>query len=186
MVEEMYQKESKEDTTTEEDQEKEERENNNSDPDPSIATAQTPKPPPISTASTSTTSTPTATTTTIRSHINYPENDPSLLAINTQCFSKNQAKHGSHSLPHAYPAAPPATPPVSQPFPTAYEADMCRRTGFVGNDYGTTNPMNNADVGSTLIRFGTTAGDVSLTLGLRHAGNLPDKGNFSVRDFAGC
>ncbi|KAL4360995.1 hypothetical protein GQ457_04G017970 [Hibiscus cannabinus] len=38
-------------------------------------------------------------------------------------------------------------PPISQPFTTG----------------------GNADIGSTLIRLGTTAGDVSLTLGLRHA-----------------
>ncbi|KAL9229432.1 hypothetical protein vseg_004898 [Gypsophila vaccaria] len=46
-------------------------------------------------------------------------------------------------------------------------------------------------VGSTtMIRFGSvaTAGDVSLTLGLRHAGgNAPEKNSpFSVRDFDGC
>ncbi|GER30801.1 BEL1-like homeodomain 2 [Striga asiatica] len=46
-------------------------------------------------------------------------------------------------------------------------------------------PASNADdIEATLIRFG--AGDVSLTLGLRHAGNLPEKGPFSVRDFGGC
>ncbi|KAK9669921.1 hypothetical protein RND81_13G164300 [Saponaria officinalis] len=41
---------------------------------------------------------------------------------------------------------------------------------------------------ATMIRFGSTAGDVSLTLGLRHAGNAPEKNNsnFSVRDFEGC
>lgn len=38
-----------------------------------------------------------------------------------------------------------------------------------------------ADVESRLIRFGTSTGDVSLTLGLRQ--NLPEKGPFSVRDF---
>lgn len=42
------------------------------------------------------------------------------------------------------------------------------------------------DDGVNVIRFGAKqAGDVSLTLGLRHAGNLPDNKNpsFSVRDF---
>ncbi|KAL6012419.1 hypothetical protein ACLOJK_002907 [Asimina triloba] len=50
-----------------------------------------------------------------------------------------------------------------------------------------------AAVGPTRhMRFGTTADHVSLTLGLRHAGNMPaaaaahDKGRFSVRDFSGC
>lgn len=43
------------------------------------------------------------------------------------------------------------------------------------------------DDGVNVIRFGTKqAGDVSLTLGLRHAGNIPDHNknpSFSVRDF---
>lgn len=43
-----------------------------------------------------------------------------------------------------------------------------------------------SDIGATLIRFGTNAGDVSLTLGLRHTGNMPEKSPFSVRDFGGC
>ncbi|MQM20986.1 hypothetical protein Taro_054016 [Colocasia esculenta] len=34
-------------------------------------------------------------------------------------------------------------------------------------------------------RFGAS-GDVSLTLGLRHAGNMPETGRFSVRDFRDC
>ncbi|KAL3833412.1 hypothetical protein ACJIZ3_008148 [Penstemon smallii] len=66
-----------------------------------------------------------------------------------------------------------------QSFPVMQDADTCR------------NPVS-ADMESTLIRFGTSAGDVSLTLGLRHAGNLPEKSSsttptpFSVRDFGGC
>ncbi|XP_051140874.1 BEL1-like homeodomain protein 4 [Andrographis paniculata] len=36
---------------------------------------------------------------------------------------------------------------------------------------------------SAVMRFGAISGDVSLTLGLRHAGNLPEKGSFLVRDF---
>ncbi|KAM0055377.1 putative transcription factor Homeodomain-TALE-BEL family [Helianthus debilis subsp. tardiflorus] len=59
------------------------------------------------------------------------------------------------------------------PFPATHEADACRRDDA-------------ADMGSTLIRFGTTASDVSLTLGLRHAGNLPEKTSYSVREFGGC
>ena len=63
--------------------------------------------------------------------------------------------------------------------------DTCHRGSIVEADYGTT--PGNTDIGSTLIRFGTTAGDVSLTLGLRHAGNMPEKSSrFSVRDFGGC
>lgn len=36
------------------------------------------------------------------------------------------------------------------------------------------------------IRFVTSSGDVSLTLGLRHAGNVPEKSSFSVREFDSC
>ncbi|XVF59553.1 hypothetical protein PTKIN_Ptkin07bG0285300 [Pterospermum kingtungense] len=68
--------------------------------------------------------------------------------------------------------------------------DTCRRGSSILNavDYGTTTHTGNTDIGSTLIRFGTTSGDVSLTLGLRHAGNIPEKTSsaFSVRDFGGC
>lgn len=71
-------------------------------------------------------------------------------------------------------------------------------------DYGTTSGnahiaahdhQSSSNIGSstTLISFGTTtaAGDVSLTLGLRHAGggnNMPEKNpsSFSIRDFGGC
>ena len=56
--------------------------------------------------------------------------------------------------------------------------DTCH---LVTADFGTASAS--ADIGSTLIRFGTTPGDVSLTLGLRHAGNMPEKSPFSVRDF---
>ena len=44
------------------------------------------------------------------------------------------------------------------------------------------------DGDNNVIRFGTInpTGDVSLTLGLRHAGNIPDKNaSFCVRDFGG-
>ncbi|QHO40809.1 hypothetical protein S245_015566 [Arachis hypogaea] len=61
--------------------------------------------------------------------------------------------------------------------------DTCRHGSYVaGAEYGTastTAAAAAADIGSaTLIRFGTTAGDVSLTLGLRHAGNVPRQNPF--------
>ncbi|KAK8685997.1 hypothetical protein V6N13_125025 [Hibiscus sabdariffa] len=94
------------------------------------------------------TSTPSTTPAGKRSQINATENDPSLIAINTaQCFSENQSNPTTE-----------VAPPTSQPFTTAAH-------GVVA---GTTTG-GNADIGSTLIRLGTTAGDVSLTLGLRHA-----------------
>lgn len=215
MVEEMYQQEAKE--------EGEEREMS---PDDANIAAQTPTPPnttatntTTTTATTSTATAATATTATAaaaaitatskRSEINGSENDPSLIAINRQCFSENQAKLSSNSsFPSATPIMPisntsqaitAVTPPplLSHSFQTIREPDAagCRRgrvgggggVALVGADYGTTvTTGNNAEIGSTLIRFGTSAGDVSLTLGLRHAGNLPEKSTFSVRDFGGC
>ncbi|KAA8531786.1 hypothetical protein F0562_006497 [Nyssa sinensis] len=186
MVEEMYQQESKE-------EDGEEREKNQNS-----GLAQTPTP--ATTATTALTVTASTATTGKRSEINALDNDPSLIAINGPCFSENQAKQPNAAsstvsttinMPTntAAPAmAPP--PPVTQSFSTIHESDSCRRGGggsgsMVGADYGTTS--GNADIGSTLIRFGTTAGDVSLTLGLRHAGNQPENSSFpSVREFGGC
>ncbi|KAL8471962.1 hypothetical protein ACS0TY_029268 [Phlomoides rotata] len=86
------------------------------------------------------------------------DNDPSFNPINRQSFSENQSK-----------PPPPSSSSAAHSFATMHD------------DQG-----SNADVGPTLIRFGTSSGDVSLTLGLRHAGNLPEKSQFSVRDFGGC
>ncbi|XP_042024534.1 BEL1-like homeodomain protein 2 [Salvia splendens] len=122
MVEEMYQQEAKD-----------EPEGNEQERDQSSgsATPTTTPPPPISTA---------------------PENDPSFIGINRQCYTDNQANNAS----------------------TSAAADDCQVAGSADN------------IGSTVIRFGANAGDVSLTLGLRHAGNLPEKSPFSIRDFGGC
>ncbi|OVA19370.1 hypothetical protein BVC80_4785g2 [Macleaya cordata] len=61
--------------------------------------------------------------------------------------------------------------------------DTCHHGGINVVEYGTSSGSN-ADIESTLLSFGTASGDVSLTLGLRHAGNLPES-RFSVRDFRG-
>lgn len=156
MVEEMYQQEAKEeaqgDQTT----------------SPTAASAIT--------EAAATAAAPTFTSSSKRSEIYVTENDPSLIAINRQCNSQNQAKH-TNALSST------TTPATSSTF---HESDMCRQGRIVGlSDYGTSN--TNADIESTLIRFGkTTAGDVSLTLGLRHAGNVPENSHFSLRDFGGC
>ncbi|KAL6346410.1 hypothetical protein AAG906_033206 [Vitis piasezkii] len=193
MVEEMYQQETKEEEGSEE------REVNQLQ---SSGLAQTPTPSTgaggAAAATASTTPTTTTTATGKRSEINAADGDPSLIAINRQCFSENQAKQATSTIPTtttttstSADVSPP--PPVSQCFPTTHDSDLhhrlpvddtCRRGSLVSSDFGTTS--TNPDIGSTLIRFGTTAGDVSLTLGLRHAGNLPDKSPFSVRDFGGC
>ncbi|KAL7610100.1 hypothetical protein Lser_V15G12841 [Lactuca serriola] len=196
MVEEMYQQESKEEgehhqDDDDDDQDEENKletsinynnQNKNGPPSSSSssALAQTPMPPPPPPPSTYTT-TSTATPAK-RSEINDPENDPSVLAINTQnCFSENQAT----AMPYSYTpinitsTTTGNTSTTPQSFPATLDADTCRRGSMPAGDDG-------SEIGSTLIRFGTTAGDVSLTLGLRHAGNLPEKNSFSVRDFGGC
>ncbi|MQL77039.1 hypothetical protein Taro_009441 [Colocasia esculenta] len=58
--------------------------------------------------------------------------------------------------------------------------DLCGPEGMVA-DYSAAMAGSMVSHG----RFGTS-GDVSLTLGLRHAGNMPEKGPFSARDFQGC
>ncbi|KAG7035218.1 BEL1-like homeodomain protein 2, partial [Cucurbita argyrosperma subsp. argyrosperma] len=86
---------------------------------------------------------------------------------------------------------------VANCFPaTQYESelqDTCRRVSVLAapdQQMRTTSGSATSDIpGPTrLIRFGTTAGDVSLTLGLRHAGNIPDNNpSFSLRsEFGGC
>lgn len=196
MVEEMYQQESKEEgehhqDDDDDDQDEENKletsinynnQNKNGPPSSSSssALAQTPMPPPPPPPSTYTT-TSTATPAK-RSEINDPENDPSVLAINTQnCFSENQATAMSYSYTpiNITSTTTGNTSTTPQSFPATLDADTCRRGSMPAGDDG-------SEIGSTLIRFGTTAGDVSLTLGLRHAGNLPEKNSFSVRDFGGC
>ncbi|XP_059644576.1 BEL1-like homeodomain protein 4 [Cornus florida] len=185
MVEEMYQQESKEEDS-------EEREwNQNSGlsrtPTPNIATT-TPTPThphphtPAGANTASSATTPTITPTAgKRSEINALENDTSMAAINRQCFSENQAKQAKTTTATVSTTATATTMPpphLIQSFPAIHEPDTCRHADIVGADYGTTTTTAAADIGSTLIRFGTTTGDVSLTLGLRHAGNVPDKSSF--------
>ncbi|KAL2905676.1 BEL1-like homeodomain protein 4 [Bienertia sinuspersici] len=78
-------------------------------------------------------------------------------------------------------------PPPPQPSHTAVAAGIGSQDFLHGPD-DTCHFGGDNNVGpTTMIRFGTTTGDVSLTLGLRHAGNTPEKGAaFSVRDFGSC
>ncbi|KAB2051645.1 hypothetical protein ES319_A12G068500v1 [Gossypium barbadense] len=190
MVEDMYQQEIKE-----EDEDNNEGHNGNS--------AQKSTPSTTAGAAASTPSEPPPTTAAAggkRSEINAMENDPSLIAINRQGFSENQAKQCTHHDTSATNTTIIATgPPPPTTFkatatevapPFSYGVDgttTCCRGSNVSADYGTTTrPGNDSDIGSTLIRFGTTTGDVSLTLGLRHAGNMPENtSSFSVRDVGG-
>ncbi|KAF7809763.1 BEL1-like homeodomain protein 4 [Senna tora] len=192
MVEDMYQQELKEAESAEERELERNHSSNNSNlaqtpttttttaPTTSTATATAPPPPPSST----TTTTPS---TPKRSHFNPSESDPSQPFSETQPTLISAAAAGGGGSE--------AAPPLSQCFQDSSSSDLlshrptmgtgedtCRHGSLIAADYGTASAS--ADIGSTLIRFGTTAGDVSLTLGLRHAGNIPDKAApFSVRDF---
>ncbi|KAK8606795.1 hypothetical protein V6N13_052552 [Hibiscus sabdariffa] len=122
-----------------------------------------------------------------RSEINAMENDPSFLAINRQRFSENQATH--HNTTIIATTASPPPPTTFKATATEVAPPIPHGGSIVSAGYGTTSTLgNNTDIGSTRIRLvGTTTGDVSLTLGLRHAGNMPEKSSsFSVRDFEGC
>ncbi|KAK1300606.1 BEL1-like homeodomain protein 2 [Acorus calamus] len=85
-----------------------------------------------------------------------------------------------------------ATESLDTPQPSIATLDgVCRRTNNntpTIMDYGgpTASP-DPATLGptGTHVMYGM-GGDVSLTLGLRHAGNASDKGRFSVRDYGGC
>ncbi|CAN4082818.1 unnamed protein product [Withania somnifera] len=177
MVEEMYQQEAKEEEGGEIDRDEREKIQRQSQNSGNIIISQTPTPNSMKSNSSSTNITTTAPTTTTalgatetatataataitvtsskRSLINDPDSDPSLLPINS--FSHNQATIPAN---------------INDPDAAAF-----RRGNFSGGD-GTTTPNTHDHMGSTMIRFGTTAGDVSLTLGLRHAGNLPENTHF--------
>ncbi|KAK7386505.1 hypothetical protein VNO78_26781 [Psophocarpus tetragonolobus] len=167
MVEDMYQQELKEAEGAEEERERNQSSSNNSGhqlaqtptPSTTASTATAPPPPNTTTTITMTMTTSTAAATGKRSD---PESDPSLALINTSTATTSEV-------------------PSSSELPRSMVADeSCRHGSLVATEFGTASAAS--DIGSTLIRFGTT-GDVSLTLGLRHAGNMPDKTPFSVRDF---
>ncbi|CAK8539813.1 unnamed protein product [Lathyrus sativus] len=179
MVEEMYQQELNEAEMAEE-RERNNQSNSNSDhqtqtpPTSSTATDQPPPPQPQPTRK--------------RSDINAHENDSSLVAINRQQdFSENQAIQSTSTT--ATTTTINITTVSDMALATPFDSDLsphrsmvmddtCRYGSLVAEDYETAADVN-ADIGSsTLIRFGPTNGDVSLTLGLRHAGNMPDKNNF--------
>lgn len=219
MVEEMYQQETNEEVggtaaAAADHHHQDQRERNNQNQNSSGLNAQTPTPT-TTAATTTTTTTPTTTPTTTnsptgkRSEINASENDPSLITINRQ---QQQLQHHLQQPMMATTTASAVALPASQCFATTSTTandrlaseDTCRRGSMVAADYGTTSGnahiaahdhQSSSNIGSstTLISFGTTtaAGDVSLTLGLRHAGggnNMPEKNpsSFSIRDFGGC
>lgn len=110
-----------------------------------------------------------------RSEINAQESDPSHKAINRHLYSENQAELSDNAemgqiMAHL----------GSSSDPCGSLGDTCRIDG--GGEGGTA--ASGAHLGPSCVRFGS-AGDVSLTLGLRHAGNMPEKTQFSVSDFGG-
>ncbi|KAK8517591.1 hypothetical protein V6N13_127755 [Hibiscus sabdariffa] len=177
MVEDMYQQEIKE-----------EDEDNNESHNSNNAQKSTPSTTAGAAASTPSASPPPAGGK--RSEINAMENDPSFLAINRQRFSENQAKQCTHhSTTIIATTAGPPPPTTFKTTATEVAPPIPHGGSIVSAGCGTTSTLgNNIDIDSTRIRLvGTTTGDVSLTLGLRHAGNMPEKtSSFSFRDFEGC
>ncbi|KAK4791797.1 hypothetical protein SAY86_032210 [Trapa natans] len=64
--------------------------------------------------------------------------------------------------------------------------DDFRPSGSFPPEYAAAAAGNTSIAQAAVMRFGTTAGDVSLTLGLRHAGNMQEKNSFQVTEFRGC
>jgi hypothetical protein len=179
MVEEMYQQESKEREREEELEENEEdQETKNSNDDKSTksnnnesnftAVRTTSQTPTTTAPDASDADAAVATGHRLRSNINAYENDASSLL-----------------LPSSYSnAAAPAA--VSDDLNSRYGgSDAFSAVATCQQSVG---GFDDADMdGVNVIRFGTNpTGDVSLTLGLRHAGNMPDKdASFCVREFGG-
>ncbi|KAG9151493.1 hypothetical protein Leryth_015097 [Lithospermum erythrorhizon] len=173
MVEEIYQQETKDIEPGEE----EERENNtNNNPNAQVST---------NNASTATPSKAAeiSATTGKRSEFNEHENDPSFIAINRQ---QHQAMMINSSSTMSIPIINNITPASLMPPPGRQSLPLHYDSGgsiILGGDFSNS---GDGDIGSTLIKFGASSGDVSLTLGLRQSGNMPDKNSFSVRDFGNC
>ncbi|CAI0429396.1 unnamed protein product [Linum tenue] len=117
-----------------------------------------------------------------------PPSSSSLAAMNNRqqhYFSDSQAAAMIMSSSAVDGAPPP--PPAFHEYASYGAGGMT-----MGGDNENFGPADVA--GNTLIRYGTTGataaagGDVSLTLGLRHAGNVPEKASsaFSIRDFGDC
>ncbi|CAL1408858.1 unnamed protein product [Linum trigynum] len=101
-----------------------------------------------------------------------------------QYFSDSQNAAAMIMSSSAVEAAPPPSPPLFHEYANYGTGGMS-----MGGDQENFGPTDVA--ANTLIRYGTAAasgGDVSLTLGLRHAGNMPEKASstFSIREFGDC
>ncbi|GMH14746.1 hypothetical protein Nepgr_016587 [Nepenthes gracilis] len=197
MVEEMYQQEAREEEESRRRSDRQGQSNQTTGSSRNITAAQTPTPlpppPPVllpaaaataSSAYSSATATTaaaadTATPTTKRTH--FSSSDRQYCSA-----SENQAKQLQQQPPLSL--APPSNPAVPQRFPADMHHYRSPDTA-VDRDIGNAATADKIVAGSnaaasTPTRFGTiAAGDVSLTLGLRHAGNAPEKSAFSNGDF---
>ncbi|KZV53182.1 hypothetical protein F511_29912 [Dorcoceras hygrometricum] len=152
MVEEMYQQESKDEA---EESQRDQSSSSSSAAGAHTNNAQTPTPHAASTTPAAAVFTPPPAGK--RSEINGTESDPTFMAINRQCFTESQHMIRANMFA--------ASNSDAIPLPAMHAS-------------GVAPSRNHADVESTLRGLGSSAGDVSLTLGLRHAGNLSEKNRF--------
>lgn len=163
MVEEMYQQESKEEETDQE------RDKN---PSGSTTTATVHHSQPPAAASSKVPETSAAKTDpSIPSPVSQHSLPETPLPSNN--YSRQPSSSGAAATPSTAAIASEAAPSI-------------RASLNPGHFHQRIEVAGNADMAPAIINFGTTAGDVSLTLGLRHAGNIPEKNSFSVTEFGGC
>lgn len=121
-----------------------------------------------------------------RPEISFTKSDPSVpspvsLPSETPLQSNRNGRHSSPSAAAAassFAAAAAADLQGLDPGPLPLPESASQPIGSFSPDYGV---AGNVDTAPALVKFGTGAGDVSLTLGLRQ----PEKNPFSVTDFAG-
>ncbi|CAN1224941.1 BEL1-like homeodomain protein 2 [Linum grandiflorum] len=185
MIEDMYQQEAKEadDDTSQDNREHEQ------------AVQQTSSPPTTNTTTVAMSSLAVGITSqaSMRSGIGE-ENDPSsssLMAINRQCFSENQASTTTTTTNINTAGPTMMSSATDMAFHDFADDPTCHRragSGIIAPDYAGTSVGGHHHVYGTTAAAAAAAGDVSLTLGLRHAGNMPEKASstFSIRDFGDC
>ncbi|XP_010531191.1 PREDICTED: BEL1-like homeodomain protein 4 [Tarenaya hassleriana] len=165
MVEEMYQQEAKEEEEEEEEetsqqQRRKQQTNNNTKPNNNNE----------------------SNSTVVQTNAQTPT--PSTTATTTVTAAAAATGHHQRSEINALESDPSLLLPPSSSSAAAFPVAVA------AGGFGTANANAGDDFGNPsggVMRFGTNpAGDVSLTLGLRHAGNMPDKNpSFSIRDFGG-
>ncbi|CAI0554409.1 unnamed protein product [Linum tenue] len=184
MIEEMYQQESKEDDDDDNVADA------SQDEEKLHTTTQSPAPIITPTSAAAATTTPPAVKRSPEipdeNDVVPPSSSPLAALINRQQQYFSDSQHAAAMIvpSSAVEAAPPPSPPLFHEYAN-YGTGGTSMCGDQDN-FGPTDVAAN-----TLIRYGTAAGgggDVSLTLGLRHVGNVPEKASstFSIRDFGDC